>query len=422
MSVRKFFSCQSGGVLLLFSLLFPVLLLAGGCTLDYLRALDARSALQSSADAAALAAAKDPNIPSDKMALFANNYVNQNLAHANLVTNHETSVRKDGNTVEVQVSSKVDTSFMRIFGWNSLDIQAVSRALPASSFYERITFVVDGSLSMAIGATREDQDAMVRISNCAIACHYKDSGFSASYQQARSQKIQMRIDVVREGLRNVVTRMRDAIKQEGPVEFSIIFFGNELNEYLPPTTSFAQVLQAIDQLELPKSQDYLGTNMHKTVAQIADSIHSGSGNAPDDRKSIIVLVTDGIENDTTGTVKKNDTIKNWRATGDFVYNSPNAFDIQSPASDLCDPLKRGSHDIYVELLEYLVPTGGYISAKSAGKFAFIGTTLNDLSEKRLRACSGDSRFRRASTPADIVDSLIKIGDAITANHPAYLTN
>ena len=145
---HRFATDSSGTVALTFSLTIFAILGAAALGLDYSRALQARTRLQSAIDAAALSA--DPNNTTlsttlnDRVVAAVNfNLQGQTQGLVNLQVN-ATAVPTG---VQVQASADVPTSFGRVFGVTKLPINVFAEAVSAQSAFE-IALVLDNTYSM----------------------------------------------------------------------------------------------------------------------------------------------------------------------------------------------------------------------------------------------------------------------------------
>lgn len=147
-------SDEKGNVALMFGLMASIAMGILGLGLDFGRAAEVRSNLQSAADAAALAAAADVNYSNGQVKQFAETYVAVNDAKLNKMVLGDVTVTRDtsvGSSVTVNVAAKVPTTFMGLFGRKTLDIGVTATASSAITDVE-ITALIDMSESLGIAA------------------------------------------------------------------------------------------------------------------------------------------------------------------------------------------------------------------------------------------------------------------------------
>lgn len=154
---------RGGSVAVMVALtLVPVLALTGAA-LDYSRATEARSALQSLTDSAALAAALAEQKPGQSPEATALKIVRSQIATLDgLVKNVTTTYSAAGSRHSVTVSGQIDTSLMKTLGLKSMRISSRATAAATKREPTEIVFVFDVSASMAWGTRWNDAVAAVK--------------------------------------------------------------------------------------------------------------------------------------------------------------------------------------------------------------------------------------------------------------------
>jgi Flp pilus assembly protein TadG len=179
---------RRGNISMMYALVAPVLVFAGGAAIDYGRAAQIHTKLNAAADAAALAALTPAMLQQStsvaqaaSVAMF--NGLTEGIpgltAHATQVTVTVTV----GSTalirnVEVAYTSSVNTIFAQVLGKSALPVaglsEASAQAPPNMDFY----VLLDNSPSMALPATTagitqmESLTASEETGGCAFACHH----------------------------------------------------------------------------------------------------------------------------------------------------------------------------------------------------------------------------------------------------------
>jgi Flp pilus assembly protein TadG len=151
MSFLRFLKDCRGGVAPMFAVaIVPVFGLVGAAV-DYSRASSVRTGMQSAIDATALAMAKlAPTLTAAQLQTQTNAYFNAMFNHPeakNLVIT-PTYTTAGGSQLVVAVSGSVDTSFMKIMGFSSLNIGSTSTVKWGNSRL-RVALVLDNTGSMA---------------------------------------------------------------------------------------------------------------------------------------------------------------------------------------------------------------------------------------------------------------------------------
>jgi hypothetical protein len=147
-------------------------------------------------------------------------------------------------------TGKMTTFTSQLLGINKLDITAVSEVAsgvaPAVDFH----LVVDVSASMGIGASASDIQTMANTIGCAFACHAPAgmTGFGDTVTQAHNAGARLRIDVVRDELRDLVDKL-DLSRNLGN-RVAVHTFSNTMQTQIEPTGDAAQVNAALQNVKL----------------------------------------------------------------------------------------------------------------------------------------------------------------------------
>lgn len=146
--LKQFAGERDGGVAVLFGLSLVGLSLAAGLALDYARAFSVESALRSDLDAAVLGAASNMSDPGAVQAA-ASAYFDENWKLKHGVSNVSLTVVKTAdNKLTGTATATVPTTLMRLGGFNTIDLRAVSEVEVAGGNVE-LSLVLDTTGSMA---------------------------------------------------------------------------------------------------------------------------------------------------------------------------------------------------------------------------------------------------------------------------------
>jgi Flp pilus assembly protein TadG len=136
---------------LIFALMLPATLCAGGAMLDYTRISDARASLQNIADSSALAAnSYSINTLAQVQAAvgnFAQGQASLNRMLQDVTTNATMSA--DGRTIEVQITARVRNVIMPLFGKTFSNLAVSSRTIRGQDTTLELALVLDNTGSMA---------------------------------------------------------------------------------------------------------------------------------------------------------------------------------------------------------------------------------------------------------------------------------
>ena len=179
---------RRGNVAMMYALVAPILVFAGGAAIDYGRAAQIHTKLNAAADAAALAALTPAMLQQStdvaqaaSVAMF--NGLTEGIpgltAHATKVTVTVTvGATALTRNVEVAYTSSVNTIFAQVLGKSALPVAGVSEASaqapPNIDFY----VLLDNSPSMALPSTADGITQMESLTTqeetggCAFACHH----------------------------------------------------------------------------------------------------------------------------------------------------------------------------------------------------------------------------------------------------------
>src|SRR6266550_7062301 len=192
MLFTRFMQDRRGGVAPMFALaLVPIIGLAGAA-IDYSRANSVRVGMQSAIDATALAMAKlAPTLTQSQLQTQTTAYFNAMFNHPeakNLVIT-PTYTTAGGAQLTIAVNGAVDATFMKIMGFNSLNVGSTSTVRWGNSRL-RVALVLDNTGSMA------------------------EAG---------------KIDALKTASKNLLTQLKTAAATNGDVYVSIIPFNKDVN-------------------------------------------------------------------------------------------------------------------------------------------------------------------------------------------------
>ena len=212
--IGRFRSDRSGNVAVIFTLALLPILSAIGCAVDYSRATQLRSKLQSAIDAASVGsvARKSPAFiaagsmtvdgpiavgVTDAKAIFDGNMSGVTGYTLNSVT---PVVTKTGMVITstVTFSANVPTVFLTVMGKTTMTVTGSSTSVSKMPQYIDFYLLLDNSPSMGVGATPADVTKMVNNTSdkCAFACHDVNDN-NNYYKKAKALGVTTRIDVLR---------------------------------------------------------------------------------------------------------------------------------------------------------------------------------------------------------------------------------
>jgi hypothetical protein len=203
----------------------PILLLFA-IAIDYSQYLTMNRQLASATDAAALAAVKQLNLASSALTKLCQSVVQANYppAAASPIQVSCAPLNGDAYSMKVTATGSMSTSFLQLFGYNSLALNASSTAVPAINYFNIYTAVdMSGSLGIAADATnrallqrltkRYTTDPEEKSVGCEFACHYADPGNvrlpnnETTYNFAIRHGVSLREDVLKTAFSNFVAQV-----------------------------------------------------------------------------------------------------------------------------------------------------------------------------------------------------------------------
>jgi Flp pilus assembly protein TadG len=212
--MNRFRSDRRGNIAVLFTLALLPILSAIGCVVDYSRASQLKSKLQSAIDAASVgsiakqspafiaAGSMTGNGPIPAGVTDATNIFNGNMwGVAGYTLNSMTPVvTKTASAVTsvVTFSADVPTMFLGVMGKSTMTVTGTSTSTSNMPLFIDFYLLLDNSPSMGVGATPADVATMVANTpdSCAFACHDLNNS-SNYYQLAKTLGVTTRIDVLR---------------------------------------------------------------------------------------------------------------------------------------------------------------------------------------------------------------------------------
>jgi len=309
----RFRASRSGGVAILFAVALPPLLGVVGSAVDYTFTSRAKAKLDGVADMAALTGVKiSASLPTATVAkanaIASFNANNDAMARVTL-TSLDVTVVDNGlvRTATVTYTASVQTAFMGLFGFNTMQIGGTAKASSNLPTYIDFYLLLDNSPSMGIGATNADIATMMANTpdKCGFACHDLSDPSGNYYKLAKKLNVTMRIDVVRQATQQLMDTAQTAQVATGQFRSAIYTYGEScttigLTQISALTANLSNAkakANAIDLMTIPKQNynndqctDNTGnlTAINQLIATPGDGSTSG---AP---QKVLMLVADGV--------------------------------------------------------------------------------------------------------------------------------
>jgi Flp pilus assembly protein TadG len=405
-----------------FALLAVPMLVAVGCAIDYSRANQIRSKLQSAADAASVgsiakaspgfiaagAMTSDGPVPAgvaDATNIFTGYVANQNGFNLGSVT---PAVVKSGGTLTstVQFAATVPTLFLGLIGSRTVTVTGTSSSTANMPLYIDFYLLLDNSPSMGVAATPTDVTTMVNNTpdQCAFACHDYNNA-NNYYNLAKTLGVTTRIDVLRSATQQLMVTASATATYPSQFRMAIYDFGASsatigLRALFSLSASLSSAKTAagtIDLMGVYGNNDAYTADKDTQFSTVLPAINNaisapgaGTSSAP---LKYLFFVSDGVADEAnTGCLKP--------LSGATRCQSP-----IDPA--LCTTLKNRGIKIAVLYTTYLnLPTNSWymswIDPFNQGPF---GPSPNSQIAQNMQACASPGFYFEVSPTQGISDAM-----------------
>jgi hypothetical protein len=308
------------------ALLMVPLIGVAGFALDISDALLARSSLQASADAAALAAVAQNSIGvSQAMLMTSDGQVAGAMADAKKVflgqagnsadytlLSADVDVVKAGSQLKAVFTYKaeVPTTLSRILGKNKVIVSGVAEALFQTETFRDFYLLLDNTPSMGVGATSADVSKMVANTSdkCAFACHIVKDGVedkNSYYNLAKKLGVTIRIDVVASATSALMETAKSTRKSSNQYRMAVYTFGEKAED-----TKLLEVSSLTSDLDSVKTKaakiglmsiPYQGydndqqTDFDRALSNVGKLMGTaGTGSSASNPEKVVFFVSDGV--------------------------------------------------------------------------------------------------------------------------------
>jgi len=145
--LRRLRRDERGVVLILFVLLFFPLMLVVAVVIDFSQTLVVKRQLTAAVDSAALALGTLPSLDDDEAEGKAEDYIRANYPDSSIGRLTGFAVTREDDTIDVSASAEVDTTFMRIAGYDTLTVTVNNRVMRKQNRLE-VVMALDNTGSM----------------------------------------------------------------------------------------------------------------------------------------------------------------------------------------------------------------------------------------------------------------------------------
>ena len=473
----RFARNEKGGVAIILGLAVIPLVLGSGLAADYAIMQAVKTRLDSSADAAALAAIKmaqntvallsqtnpDPR-PQAITAAQAQGeksfYAQAGKRAADLLGKPTISVRFDGQKVVANVAynAAIPSNFGKIAGIKTMNFAGAAGAELTMPKFLDFYLLLDVSGSMGLPSTLAGEAALAAANpddraqyptGCRFACHFPGSqGFAVS----RANNIQLRIDAVGGAVAQLMKRAQETATLPKQFRMGVYPFVTHVNSFVDltdnlrgdrysvetainyngTTTDFGRLLDAGDDRvfarnlnpnyranpNIPADTATLGaggTHIHNIFNEISAKILTvGDGSGASKAQPFVFFVSDGMQNG------------QWHVTstgawpGVTPYPTPPGQTVSIRAMDpnLCSALK--ARGVTISVLEIPYPTFTNPKPFAASQEFKANDAVPNL-QNAMRACASPDFYFYADTPAEIELSMQRMFEKAVQFASARLT-
>jgi len=394
--IKRFLCDRKGNLSVMFSLtLIPVACIIG-IAVDFTQSARRKTALDSFADSASLAAVTPAMLAqsgqtSINTATTLFNAQASSVAGIGGVTLSVDSQDSGLNrTVTVTYQTTSQALFGGITGKSALPISGISQSTasvpPNIDFY----LLLDNSPSMAIAATTSGINTMVANTpdKCAFGCHEADTAPNDYYGLARSLGVTLRMDLLRQATQNLMATAQAAANNSNAHYRAAIYTFNIGFNTITNLTSSLSAAQSqasnIDVYEVPYqnwSNDAITnyTNAMNRINGVMPNPGSGTNQAGDSPQEVLFFVTDGV--------------------GDQMSGGSRVQSLMDPS--YCATIKNRGIRIAVLYTTYLpLPTNSWYNTYISPFQPNIGPNL--------QSCASPGLYFQVSTDQDISAAMVNL--------------
>lgn len=426
--IVRFRNDKSGNVAVIFTLALLPILSAMGVAVDYSRATQVRSKLQSAIDAASVGsvARKSPgfiaagtmtgdgDIPAgvdDVKAIFDGNMSGVTGYTLNSVTR---TVTKTGMVITstVSFSANVPTMFLGVMGKSAMTVTGSSTSVTKMPQYIDFYLLLDNSPSMGVGATQKDRDDMVAATTgasfkpddkCAFACH-DTKNTNNYYNLAKTLGVKMRIDVLRTATQQLMDTAAATQTYTSQFRMAIYDFGKSassagLRTLFALSSSLSSAKTAAGKIDLmtvygQNENDDQDTQYTKLFPAMNTAISAPGTGASGSPLKYLFFVSDGVADE------KNTSCLKPKSGGSRCMSPINPL--------LCKTLKDRNIKIAVLYTTYLdLPDNDWYNAwiKPFNKGPYEPTSVNSEIAKKMEECASPGLYFEVTPTQGISEAM-----------------
>jgi Flp pilus assembly protein TadG len=297
----------------------------------------------------------------------------------------------------------VPTNFSKVLGFSNLSLSVASTSSSTTQPFVNVYLLVDISASMLLPSTQAGITQMVNGTGCALACHDATDG-TDTYSYALNHDIQLRYQVVNQGIQNLLTYLNSSSTYKTYVKVGLWSFDNSLTKMSHPTSNFKSVANKFPAPALASDDAAAATPFNNLVSDFVSTVGTaGDGSSSGSPQKMVIIATDGV----------NDPTRAWTSQTS-LRPQVRVFD-----TSFCTSFKANGVTVAIINTPYYPMPWDWGYAATLGQPGSLGgaTRVDDI-PIALSACAGNN-FVQASDVATIQSSFT---DLFNKASPIRLTN
>jgi Flp pilus assembly protein TadG len=302
-------------------------------------------------------------------------------------------------------SATVPTTFLKVMGDPSLSFTVASQATSAAQPYLNVYLLVDISASMLLPSTTAGITQMINgQGGCALACHTTTDG-TDSYGWALSHGIQLRYQVVNQGVQNLLNYLTSNSSLSSHVKVQLWSFDSSLTQLSSMTSSYSTISNNFPAPGLATTDAAAATPFNSLIGGFISSVgNAGDGSSSSSPQKMVIIATDGV----------NDPTRAWSSTQPALATQVRVFD-----TSFCTTFKNNGVTVAIINTPYYPMTWDWGYNLTLGQPGSLGgaTRVDDI-PIALSACAG-KYFTSASSVSAIQSAFTNL---FVMASPIRLTN
>jgi Flp pilus assembly protein TadG len=413
--ISRFRRDRSGNIAIIFAISVLPLLVGIGCAVDFSIAMKQRTKIQAALDDAVLAGAIAGKQSLDNgsgqtaaiaaansaaASFFSGNTVGTSAAQ--LTTKFTLNGRNLSGTGSA--AANVPNTFMKMVGFPTFALNLNSQSTSSTQPYLNVYLLVDISASMLLPSTTAGITQMINGTGCALACHSTTDG-TDSYSYALNNNIQLRYQVVNQGVQNLLNYLAANSSLSSHVKVQLWSLDSSLAQLSSMTSSYSAITNNFPAPAVAVDDAAAATPFNNLIGNFISAVgNAGDGSSASNPQKMVILATDGV----------NDPTRAWASTEPQLMPQVKVFD-----TTFCSTFKQAGVTVAIINTPYYPMPWDWGYQDTLGQPGSLGgaTRVDDI-PIALSACAGKN-YTLASSVSAIQSGFVNL--FIQAS-PIRLTN